>query len=167
MKLVFLDIDGVLNSAEYMRERRHLQRPSPHSIDAAAVPRLNALTDRTGARIVVSSTWRLTRTVARLAEVLALHGVTGEVVAKTPRLIDHDALGPGRHRAAERGREIQRWLDEHNASSVVRVDDHDIVILDDNSDMAHLKHRLVLTTWERGLQDHHVEYACALLGGPR
>ncbi|HVY65911.1 MAG TPA: HAD domain-containing protein [Gammaproteobacteria bacterium] len=168
MKVLFLDIDGVLNSAEYTRLRRSLPRPSPHSIDALAVPRLNAITDRTGAAIVVSSTWRLQEPpdhdpgpVWRLRRILGAHGVTGEILDVTPWLSEEIpcATPDGRSvlRQLERGHEIQRWLDG-------RRDVEAFAILDDRDDMVHLRDRLVQTTWERGLQDEHVERVVTLLG---
>lgn len=169
---LFLDVDGVLNSSDYMRNRRAVRRPTPHAIDAPTIPRLNAITDRTGAKIVVSSTWRLNRTVERLAEILRLHGATGEVVGKTPSIIVPNgrlcADGSPSLKRAERGIEIQRWIDDWNEACKfgpgIPICDDEFVILDDNSDMAHLKHRLVQTSWETGLLDHHVEMACQMLG---
>lgn len=163
MRVLFLDIDGVLNSGEYMRERRHIPRPTPHSIDATTVPRLNAVTDRTGAVIVVSSSWRLQKPehdpspVWRLRRILGAHGVTGEILDTTPHLVDgsHDCP-PWRKWALPRGHEIQAWLD-------TRTDVEAFAIVDDNSDMAHLADRLVRTDWEHGLLDEHVERLCALL----
>ena len=159
MKALLADWDGVLNSWDYMRNRRMLPRPTPHPIDALAVPRLNAVTDRTGAKIVVSSTKRLSRTVARLAEIFAAHGITGEVVDKTPSIIVPDPREgyPNAVKRVERGVEIQAWLDAHPECTR-------FAIVDDNSDMAHLRDRLVLTTFAMGLQDEHVEALCALLG---
>jgi hypothetical protein len=161
MRVLFLDIDGVLNSADYLRNRRHVRRPTPHSIDAPTVPRLNAVTDRTGAALVISSTWRLSSGAAQLPYVLRDHGVTGRVVGMTPSLMEETGevqpCGYRSLRRRERGHEIQAWLDAHPECAR-------FAIVDDNSDMAHLRHRLVQTTWERGLQDEHVETLCALLG---
>jgi len=152
MKALFLDIDGVLNSAEYLRERRHLPRPTPHAIDAPTIPRLNAITDRTGAKIVVSSSWRAHRhphdptPTARMARILAAHGATGEVIGVTPSL-----------RGSPRGREIRAWLIAHSDAWDA------FAILDDKSDMDGLDHMLVKTKYETGLLDEHVELVCELL----
>lgn len=170
MRLLFLDIDGVLNSAEYVASDRCRERGGIIGIDRAAVPRLNAITDRTGAGIVVSSSWRIGKTVDRMGEILAAHGVTGEVVSCTPvltrRYSDHPEDDTRVVVAQERGHEIQAWLDEMTGPPAW-LDVEAFAILDDSSDMAHLRDRLVRTTWERGLLDEHVERVVAMLGEVR
>lgn len=150
-----------------MRERRRYPRATAHAIDAPTIPRLNAITDRTGAKIVISSTWRRARhpedasPTARMRRILGLHGATGDVIGVTPSLLEEipcaNPDGSSAWFAKPRGLEIQAWLDAHPEVT-------SFVILDDNSDMAYLGHRLVQTTWERGLQDEHVAAACALFG---
>jgi hypothetical protein len=170
MRVLFLDIDGVLNSAEYMRDRRTRRRPTPHPIDATTVPRLNSITDRTGAAIVVSSTWRLApegnyaTPTDRMRDILSTHGVTGDVIGCTPYLIHNVGDGPMVVQRA-RGDEIQAWMDCWESFGVELNEDivESFAILDDGSDMAHLRPWLVQTTWDRGLQDEHVERAVSLL----
>ena len=53
-KVIFLDIDGVLNSVKYDRERR-LQ---DGNIDESRLLLLRAIVDVTGADIVLSASWR-------------------------------------------------------------------------------------------------------------
>lgn len=169
MKVIFLDLDGVANSRDYLLHRRHLHRPTPHSIDATTVPRLNAITDRTGAKIVISSSWRLAPypehdpgPVWRLRRILETHGVTGDIIDVTPsffeRYSDHPEDDTIVGVCKERGHEIQAWLDEHPEVTA-------FAILDDRDDMVHLKHRLVQTSYEFGLLDEHVERVVAMLNG--
>ena len=54
MKIIFLDIDGVLNSEKYDRNRTEEQG----NIDKTRLPPLKKLVDETGALIVLSSSWR-------------------------------------------------------------------------------------------------------------
>ena len=54
MKVVFLDIDGVLNSVAYDRERTQ----ADGNIDQSRLPLLKRLVEETGARVVLSSSWR-------------------------------------------------------------------------------------------------------------
>ena len=54
MKVVFLDIDGVLNSVAFDRERTNGQG----NIDKTRLPLLKQILDETGALIVLSSSWR-------------------------------------------------------------------------------------------------------------
>ena len=162
MKIVFLDFDGVLNSHAYIRTLDEKARKGVVGLERAAVERLNRLLDHTGAHIVVSSTWRHNRTPEQLAELLHEAGFVyrSKVIGRTPRWL---SKSPGGIYAADsRGHEIQAWLDG--------ADDYGItvdafVILDDDSDMAHLADRLVKTSFDDGLQDQHVEEAIRLLNG--
>jgi HAD domain in Swiss Army Knife RNA repair proteins len=166
VKILFLDFDGVLNSADYVKNRREIRRPSGHAIDALTIPRLNAIVERTGAKVVVSSSWRHQYNAQRLGEILALHGFTGEVIGTTPdhvlpsdeyvRGLAADCVKAGIGYAHERGYEIQAWLTEHPEATR-------FAIVDDDSDMVHLAHRHVKTSWETGLLDEHVELLVALL----
>lgn len=147
MKIIFLDIDGVLNSHQWIRANEHLlktQQLSMHvDLDKEAVARLERLVKQTEAKIVISSTWRIVHSLSSLRDILGRHGFTGEVIDKTPKL------------NIARGLEIQQWLDKNPVES--------FVILDDSSDMAHLLNKLVRTSFDDGLQDKHVEAAIELL----
>ena len=179
MKVLFLDFDGVLNSCRYMRENwRRFEGSVLHrvsdAIDRAAVARLNQVVERTGAKVVISSSWRKSVTLSSLRRLLRVTGFCGEVIGSTP-IMKRDQIdvlvtfGAGplasveerrtlRH--VDRGHEIQRWLTEH--PEVTRI-----AIVDDDTDMANLYDRLVLTDCEDGLQDEHVEALVALLSESR
>src|SRR5450759_4593748 len=53
MKVIFLDIDGVLNCDKTPNPRKF-----PYIVDKTLLVRLKKLLDRTGAKAVLSSTWR-------------------------------------------------------------------------------------------------------------
>jgi hypothetical protein len=53
MRVIFLDIDGVLNCKETPNPRK-----LPYIVDPKLLDRLNRLIERTGAKVVLSSTWR-------------------------------------------------------------------------------------------------------------
>jgi hypothetical protein len=53
MKIIFLDIDGVLNCKSTPNPRQF-----PYVIDQKLLSRLNSVLERTGATVVLSSTWR-------------------------------------------------------------------------------------------------------------
>lgn len=55
MKIIFLDIDGVLNSRAYDRKRNWNEQTD---IDETRLPLIKEIVDATDARIVLSSTWR-------------------------------------------------------------------------------------------------------------
>lgn len=90
MKLLFLDIDGVLNSDRYDRER---DRMKTGNIDETRLDLIKEIVDKTGAKIVLTSTWRYhwhpnkelcDDTGKELNRVFNAHGV--EIFDKTPRL---------------------------------------------------------------------------------
>jgi hypothetical protein len=53
MKVIFLDIDGVLNCAKTPNPRKF-----PYIVDPALLVRFNRILESTGAHVVLSSTWR-------------------------------------------------------------------------------------------------------------
>jgi hypothetical protein len=149
MRVVFLDVDGVLNSLAYY-DRCNRRPPGP-PIDPEAVARLDRLARAAKATVVVRSSWRRMFKLPVLRGLLRDNGYIGPVVGRTPYLSD-----------GCRGDEIQLWLDRYGrlfrpVSS--------FVILDDADDMAHLAARLVRTRYEDGLTDADVERALALLVG--
>lgn len=132
MKIIFLDLDGVLNHENFyverttrsLREEWHHRYFSPDSVDI-----LNSITDKTGAKIVFSSTHRFHfKTFEELQEGFKLAGVTGELIGVTPKVFFSDITDP-----VPRGSEIDTWIN-------YSIDYEDIVklryaILDDDSDM--------------------------------
>jgi hypothetical protein len=54
MKVIFLDIDGVLNCSTTPNPRKF-----PYVVDRRLLTRLRKLLDRTGAKVVLTSSWRL------------------------------------------------------------------------------------------------------------
>jgi hypothetical protein len=94
VKIIFLDIDGVLTTGRHARFL-HFQgkrRERWESFDPYAVKWLNELTESTGACLVVSSVWRLGRSVTELREILKANGVIGHVLDKTPHLVSIHSL---------------------------------------------------------------------------
>jgi hypothetical protein len=139
VKIIFLDFDGPLVS----RQSRGA-RAWPSCIAA-----LNRITDTTGARIVVSSTWRMSGK-SHVKKLLRQWGATGEVVGITPVLESENYWEP-----ILRGYEIAAWLRRHTADS--------FVIVDDDDDMAHLHPHLIRTPPEDGLTERDADRAIAML----
>jgi histidinol phosphatase-like enzyme len=158
MKVIFLDFDGVLCniesiSAGYKARTEPEQDPyGPHDDCVAA---LNRIIAETGAVIVVSSTWRKCMTPnARMRQTLSRWGVKGDMIGTTP------VLNRDEYAYKRRGSEIQFWL------NTVRTPVTSFVILDDDSDMAHLSHRLVRTSMQDGLTETDADRAIAILNAP-
>lgn len=166
--VVFLDIDGVLNSHTFFRSRvtpeqaaemragpvvlRGDDEQARAMIDPAAVEHLNTLIEKSGAEIVISSTWRHAFTMGIIRRALHANGFrhNRSIIGQTP------SYGRG----GDRGHEIQQWLDEANPAP------DRFVILDDNEDMAHLRGHLVRTHYVDGLKAEHVATALARLATP-
>ena len=110
MKIIFLDVDGVLNSDEYFDKIKNLDiQGIERDIDVEKIKLLKKAIDATGAEVVLSSSWRYTRNAQYLKELLLKYGI---YVDSTPYIQN------------ERGLEIRKWLSEHQ-------DVEDFVILDD------------------------------------
>lgn len=151
MKIIFLDVDGVLN------HRGSFEKGMPSGskrIAPECVAVLNSIIDRTGASIVVSSTWRHDDNIF---DILRDAGVRGEFIGKTPEF-NRRKIKPGElYKPTLRGEEIQQWITDAEF-------DGPFVIVDDDNDMAHLLSKLVRTNFDAGLTQEHAELAVTLLG---
>lgn len=158
IKALFLDLDGVLNStASMMRFSENHGRTITTTridehFDPEAIDRLNIITNLTGAKIVVSSTWRIgyEHNFQGLQALLQSNGVQGEVIGATTT------------KGYNRGNQIQEWLDDHKDQVEA------FVILDDDHltpDSSHsLESSLIKTTFAKGLEDEHMWRAIEMLG---
>lgn len=150
-KVIFLDINGVLNGDE--TPRRGMFNPSSlretaGQMDEDKVARLNRIVCATGARIVVISDLRKHWDTRSLGRMLRFRGLPSShlVVGTTPVLPD-----------STRGGECLAWLEQNPAGK--------FVILDDicTSELHPLGQHHIQTTWAHGLQDNHVREAIAHL----
>jgi hypothetical protein len=95
-------------------------------IDPKAVGFLNNLITKTGAKIVISSTWRGSHTRPELQRILEARGFIGEIIDYTPHL-NQDCV---------RGNEILKWMKDNE--KLLGKSYHEFetyVIFDDDSDM--------------------------------
>ena len=162
MRVVFLDIDGVLNhSATRSDVSPTTKEPLPIPIAPECMARLNRLIAETGAKIVISSSWRTFARWQDLGPALVRHGLVGDVIGETPDLVNDEIWlenwhvregSPFTFEKLERGWEIGEWLAAHPEVTA-------FVILDDCSDMDALMPWLVLTHPNDGLDDPDVERA--------
>jgi hypothetical protein len=143
MKLIFLDIDGVMNHRNFFeRSRLHeLQEFCP-----VAVRNLREIIKRTGAYIVLSSTWRLGLSVIDIRLLFSHYDLDQYIIGKTPLMEDQI-----------RGNEIKQLLSEVNAKV------ESFVILDDDSDMGELLPYLIHCKDYSGLSDERREEAIKIL----
>ena len=130
MKLIFLDIDGVLNSDQWMKSVECTSGEYPQNqFDPKCVELFNKIVFETGARVVLSSTWRLNYTIEQIREIFKSVHVKCEVIDFTPDLKkDNDYV--------IRGNEILKWCkDNEDIIGCKYLHYTDFAILDDNNDM--------------------------------
>lgn len=125
ISIIFLDIDGVLNNA-FDADRHHFpDDPRGYFYSPRCVDILNRLIKDSGAKVVVSSTWRLGRTLEEMQDVLKKIGVECDCIGLTPQL-SHTHL---------RGNEIYNWMESNKDLIGHHYDFKRYIILDDDSDM--------------------------------
>lgn len=133
MKVIFLDIDGVLNLIPQGHDKFGALF-HPH-----LVSNLKRIIDETGAKIVISSTWRMGNGLPGMTEMWKLRDLPGEVVGITPNFMVKYGT------TLCRGKEIDAYLESHP-----EVENY--VIIDDDSDMEpHQGENFVMTA---GNTDH-------------
>ena len=155
MKIIFLDIDGVLvhsktvgNAKLKPLPKTDLERDS-RVFDPNCINILNKITEATGASLVISSSWRIASSVQYIKELFEKIGITGEVVDFTP--VIHNG----------RGNEIQEWLDNHP-----KITEY-LIVDDEDEDMERLKEEMLRPLprfFEGGLQDYHIDLSIEALG---
>jgi hypothetical protein len=129
MKYLFLDIDGVMNHEQWLHLAYKQKLPSPEFwFDPVCVDRLNRILSETGAKLVISSSWR---SDPNLKEQFAKVGLPTEFDC-TINLFKSHFLG-----YTIRGEEIDHYLKEHGVDIHSK---HQYVILDDDNDF---------TPWQR------------------
>ena len=151
MKVVFLDIDGVLNTRAWVEDLGRA-RGVAH-LDPAACVRVQRLCEGSGAKLVISSTWRFIHKRAAISDMFHASGLTTAVVGMTTAL------------HTMRGLEIQAWLDASPGIAALGTVDG-IVILDDDFEMEHLAPWHVKTDVDRGFTDAELRQASEVLSRP-
>jgi len=141
MKVLFLDIDGVLNKAPDYLVRFPDQR-TPYLINQKLLDRLKKVLEDTGAKVVLSSSWRVMQGGRDFVEECGI------------QILDITDNGPGK-----RGDQIKRWLDAHPEVETYAIIDDDSDMLDEQ-----LPH-FVLTEFVTGLTEQAAYRLTYKLGG--
>lgn len=106
--VLFLDIDGVLNSEEhasgYTLEEWEKLTYLERYIDSKAVKLINNICYKTNAQVVISSTWRYGRSIEQLQEMLNQRGATFKIIDETPE-----------YNLRYRGCEIDAWISKNRS----------------------------------------------------
>ena len=145
MNIIFLDIDGVLNSHRKLKEvyeRTH----KPHSgynypFDEICLSNLKVLVELTNSKLVITSSWRKDKKgIYKIIEALKEYELDQHIIGYTPIL------------NKPRGIEIQEYLNQLDYNS-------NFIILDDDTDMDNLIDYLIKTNIKVGLTKENVEEA--------
>lgn len=162
MKVCFLDFDGVLNGLETREPASPIHRGL--FLSPPLVERVNVLCERTGAVVVLSTSWRrridATGCSLDIAEALRHVGARFAIVGATPDHARRDAITRDGEtielwRAPERRHEIAAWVAEHKPEA--------FVILDDDRG-AEIAGHFVWCDPKRGLSAEGAEMAVRILG---
>jgi hypothetical protein len=163
IKLLILDIDGVLNHEIFYNKRfdemkngtyKELEYPLSE-IDPISVQKISLICEKTNAKIIISSTWRYGRTIEELQKILEFFGFTGEIIDATPILHGDHIV---------RGNEILKWIKDNQDLVGKYWDYKNYVILDDDSDMLlWQKDNFILVDRYTGITDNDVEKAIEIL----
>lgn len=165
MKVIFLDIDGVLNYETYNISFNHMI-----GLDDKLISRLARIVNTTSAKIVLVSTWKYdwspnredcTASGLYLTDMLSAHGLT--IIDKTAEREDDYILARDEDYVNHmhyygRGEGILHYLDGHEVETFVILDDGQ-----DDYDSCELTDYWVRTSYKTGLTDADVKKAIEIL----
>ena len=145
MNIIFLDVDGVLNSIKHLKEEYYKnQRPYSgfeYPFDSDCMNNLKILVESTNAYLVITSTWRKFDIGKKiLLFELKKYDLDKKVIGYTNIL------------NTKRGEEIKDFLSKLSC-------DVNYIILDDDSDFDDLHKYLIKTDYRYGLTYNNVETA--------
>lgn len=153
MKLIFLDIDGVCNCAT-TKERCG----GYIGVEQEKIALVKQIVEATGAKIVLTSTWRLDWLwfqSGKMANLTSFNYLKEEFAKQGLEFFDFTPS----HQDGHRGKEVQDWISkcEDDIESYVVIDD-------DIYDIA-LEHRghVIQTSWKSGLKPNAVKWAIQIL----
>lgn len=117
IKVIFLDIDGVLN---VMSQERDEYGPLFHK---QFEDNLRLIIEKTDAKIVISSTWRFDG-LKKMREMWKYRNLPGEIISITPSEIQVVNRGYCEfYDLVKRGHEIQLWMEDNPVEQYVILDD--------------------------------------------
>ena len=136
MKVLFLDIDGVLNINSKFQEANQLYRPAIVNLEYL-------LKKEPELKIVISSSWRH-KGIDQVRNMLKENGINPN------KIIDVTGNEQSKDERDHRGYQVECWLKRHPEVKK-------FAILDDHTDFVPLKHKLVKTNTYEGLTENKVE----------
>ena len=135
MKVIFLDIDGPISTEKSFREQKKFKIPNiggnidmPYGWDQACVDSLKRIVEATGAKIVMSSDWRLHYIKPELERMFEHYGFKTTIMGYTPNFRKMSTYNYSEVRADEINSYVRKWNEENEdkITSFVAVDDMDL-----------------------------------------
>lgn len=162
-KIIFLDIDGVLNTQLwYIQKNRHTPIDKyGYAFDPNAVANLKRIVEETGADIVISSSWKCMGLI-QMEDMWNDRNLPGRIIGITPNSVSDELLLHADIDSMElfhiRGEEIKEWLSKHGkrVSNYVIIDDMDNMLPEQQS-------HFVQTNPEVGITKEDSEKAIKIL----
>lgn len=147
MNIIFLDVDGVINSVNNLikvyKETHKSHSGYSYPFDSNCLENLKELVSETKSSLVISSTWRHSQKgMKKLLGALNEYDLDKSIIGCTPVL------------GSSRGAEIKKYLSDSKFTDTVNF-----VILDDDSDVDDLLPYLVHTNRQVGLTKENVQQA--------
>ena len=121
MKIIFLDIDGVISTSQCWG-RGNDNKWDAYMFDPKCVAVLNSILIETGTEIILSSDWKHHYSLTEMRDIFTHNGVIKGPIGFTP----HSSLYTGDNLEGGRIDEIHEWLKVHNVKddlTWVAVDD--------------------------------------------
>lgn len=164
MKVLFLDIDGVLNVWDFLSTRREVVGEilwEDYYFSPNCMKNLKRVIEATGCKIVLSSVWRKT---AEKRAVIDTNFVFNAIcpsciIGRTPFLWD----GPDQNKEAQRGIEILQFIKDYNADESHTEKITTFAVVDDSGDMNGVFDRFVRTKTDSGLTEEIADKLIAKL----
>lgn len=150
MNIILLDVDGVLNN----RHTRTRTSDGWCFVDDTLVARLHRLVDLTGARIVLSSTWR----EGWHQEDESLNDISFNELRVKFQEFDIEIFDRTGDMRMHRWQSIREWFEQPREESIEHF-----VIIDDWDDMGEFSDHLVWTNPSNGLTEEDVQEAIRIL----
>lgn len=158
MKLLFLDIDGVLNSVSC-----HTKTFSGYLfVEDRLIQNLKTITDATGAKIVLSSTWRIGHYDIVNGDSNSEAAIDFSMLERRLKsfrltILDYTRLSNDMNR----GGDIKDYLERWNVDKI----DSFVIIDDEASGLQLYTKNLVKTEYKYGLTKEDCEKAISILNG--
>lgn len=172
-KLLFLDIDGVLNSQDWYSSDECAELVQPNiklsdvlHFDPSTIELLTNIVLATDCEIVISSSWRRGKTIEQLQELFREVGFehSHKIISKTDS--SYNWIQKGLHVPSIRGLEIKVWLDLNvrKTNKGFTNNDYTYCILDDDTDMLlEQKNNFINIDPQTGLTQYNVDQVIEIL----